>query len=60
MAQQNQDKMKKVLLWVTEQREEHPSLTLNAAFRKAEINFDLTPKECAFIERNFTKTEDCT
>ncbi len=58
MAPANHDKLKKVLLWVAEQREENPSLSLNDTFRKAEINFDLTPKECDFIERNFTEDKD--
>ncbi len=51
----NRDKLKKVLLWVNECLEEDPLLSLNETFHKAEIHFDLTPKECEFIERNFTQ-----
>lgn len=58
MAPQNQDKLKKVILWVSEQRETNPSLSLSDTFRKAEVHFDLTPKECEFIERNFTEAQD--
>ena len=58
MTPQNQDKLKKVILWVQEQREENPSLSLSEAFHKAEVHFDLTPKECGFIERNFTETQN--
>ncbi len=53
----NCEKLKKVIVWVSTKREEDPSLTLKEAFRKAEITFDLSPKECDFIERNFTETE---
>jgi hypothetical protein len=53
----NCDKLKKVLVWVSNKREEDPSLTLKETFRKAELTFDLSPKECDFIERNFTETE---
>ena len=57
MAQPNQEKVKKVLIWVNECLDEDPTLSLPETFRKAEIKFDLTPLECAFIERNFTKKE---
>ncbi len=55
MPPYNQDKLKKVILWVKEKREEKPSLSLADAFRKAQVNFDLSPKECNFLERNFTQ-----
>lgn len=55
MPIQNQDKLKKVLQWMNEERQQHPELSRNSAIRQAEIKFDLTPKECDFIERNFSK-----
>lgn len=55
MAPQNPDKLKKVLLWVNERLDEDPSLTVPKTFRKAEVHFDLSPKECEFIERNFAR-----
>ncbi len=53
----NHDKLKKVLVWVSQEREADPSLSLKETFRKAELTFDLSPKECEFIERNFTEND---
>ncbi len=55
MSSLNQEKLQKVLKWVCEELRSKPNLTRKEAFRKAEISFDLSPKECEFIERNFTE-----
>ena len=47
------DKMKKVLCWVSETLEAHPEKKRIDVFREAEIRFDLTPRECEFLDTHF-------
>ncbi|PIE57580.1 MAG: hypothetical protein CSA33_07625 [Desulfobulbus propionicus] len=48
------DKMKKVLSWVSEMLETHPEMTRSALLQKAELQFDLSPADCLFLDKNFT------
>jgi hypothetical protein len=45
------DKMKKTLCWISEMLKEHPEKSRQQIFSEAEIRFDLSPKECDFIDR---------
>lgn len=59
------DKMKKVLCWASEMLNEHPEKKRVDIFREAEIRFDLTPRECEFLDNHFVKgspenQENCT
>ena len=45
------DKMKKTLVWISEMLKEHPDKTRQQVISEAEIRFDLSPKECDFIDR---------
>ena len=49
------EKMKKVLCWVSEMLEERPEKKRIDVFREAEIRFDLTPRECEFLDSHFAK-----
>ena len=49
------EKMKKVLCWVSEMLEQHPEKKRIEIFRDAEIRFDLTPRECEFLDTQFAK-----
>ncbi|MCB2184682.1 MAG: hypothetical protein KQH63_21875 [Desulfobulbaceae bacterium] len=49
------DKMKKVLCWVSEYLQEHPKKKRADAFKEAEIRFDLSPLECEFLDKHFSK-----
>jgi len=49
------DKKKKVLCWVSETLEAHPEKKRIDIFREAEIRFDLTPRECEFLDTHFAK-----
>ncbi len=51
------DKMKKVLEWATETMIEFPEKTRIDIFHEAEIRFDLSPRECEFLNANFAR--DC-
>ena len=45
------DKMKKTLCWISEMIKEHPEKNRQQIIREAEMRFDLSPKECDFIDR---------
>lgn len=45
------DKMKKTLCWISETTKEHPEKNRQQIISEAEIRFDLSPKECDFIDR---------
>jgi hypothetical protein len=46
------DKMKKTVCWISEMIQAHPEKTRQQIISEAEIRFDLSPKECDFIDRN--------
>ena len=45
------DKMKKTLRWISEMIKDHPEKSREKIISEAEIRFDLSPKECDFIDR---------
>ena len=45
------DKMKKTLVWISEMLQAHPDKSRQQIISEAEIRFDLSPKECDFIDR---------
>ena len=54
------DKMKKTLCWISEMIKEHPEKNRQQIISEAEIRFDLSPKECDFIDRKFRNDSvDC-
>jgi hypothetical protein len=44
--------MKKTLCWISEMVRSHPEKSRRQIIGEAQIRFDLSPKECNFIERN--------
>lgn len=46
------DKMKKTLCWINEMLKAHPEKSRQQIINEAEIRFDLSPKECDFVDRN--------
>ncbi|MBW2502000.1 MAG: hypothetical protein JRD64_05140 [Deltaproteobacteria bacterium] len=46
------DRMKKTLCWISEMVRSHPEKNRRQIIGEAQIRFDLSPKECSFIERN--------
>ena len=46
------DRMKKTLCWIGEMVQNHPEKTRLQIIGEAQLRFDLSPKECDFIERN--------
>ena len=45
------DKMKKTLCWISDMLKEQPEKNRQQIISEAEIRFDLSPKECDFIDR---------
>ena len=45
------DKMKKTLIWISEMLHTHPDKSRQQIISEAEIRFDLSPKECDFVDR---------
>ena len=45
------DRMKKTLSWISEMLKAHPEKNRQQIISEAEIRFDLSPKECDFIDR---------
>lgn len=45
------DKMKKTLYWISEMLQTHPEKSRQQIISEAEMRFDLSPKECDFIDR---------
>ena len=44
------DKMRRVVLWISETVQTYPQKNRLDILREAEIKFDLSPRECEFIE----------
>jgi len=52
--------MKKALCWISEIINAHPEKNRQQIISEAEIRFDLSPKECDFIDRKLrTNSEEC-
>jgi len=49
------DKCRQALTELTHLLEQHPEKSRKELLQKVEIKFDLTPKDCAFLNQNFKK-----
>lgn len=52
------DRVKKALCWMAETIETHPEKKRETILQEAELRFDLSPAECAFLNKNFSTS--CT
>jgi hypothetical protein len=50
------DKTKQALAHLCQLCEDHPEVPRKKHLQQVEVKFDLTPKECEFLNRNFHKT----
>lgn len=50
------DKMKKAISWISATILECPQKSRNTVIEEAQIRFDLSPKECEFLNKNFGDT----
>ncbi len=49
------DKIRKAVRWISEMLREHPEKSRAAVIKEAEARFDLTPRECTFLEQDTPK-----
>lgn len=56
------DKLKKAVCWISETVQEHPEKSRKEVITEAELRFDLTPRECEFLNSNFKDliTKNCS
>ncbi len=47
--------LKKAVLWLGETVRQHPERQRADIVREAQLRFDLTPRECEFLNSNFNK-----
>ena len=52
------DKMRKTITWISEMVQLHPEKSRQQIICEAEIRFDLSPKECDFLNRKFLPAAD--
>lgn len=45
------DKIRKAVRWIGETIREHPEKSRAQIIKEAEVRFDLTPRECTFLEQ---------
>lgn len=49
------DKIRKAVCWISEMIREHPEKSRAKIVKEAEIRFDLTPRECTFLDQDTNK-----
>ena len=54
-TQKKGDKARQALTELTSLLEQHPEKTRKELLQLVEVKFDLTPKECEFLNQNFVK-----
>lgn len=47
--------LKKAVCWIGEIVRDHPEKKRNEIIKEAELRFDLNPRECDFLDKNFTE-----
>lgn len=52
--------LKKAIRWISETVQDHPEKTRDSIITEAELRFDLTPRECDFLNSNFKKLASAT
>lgn len=45
--------LKKAVCWISEVVQEHPEKKRDKIIKEAELRFDLNPRECDFLDKNF-------
>jgi hypothetical protein len=52
------DKIRKAIIWISEMVQLHQEKSRKQIISEAEMRFDLSPKECDFLNRKFTRSGD--
>ena len=54
------EKLKKTICWISDMLKDHPEKNRQQVISEAEVRFDLSPKECDFIDRKVRdKAAEC-
>ena len=54
------EKIKKAVRWIGETLQLYPNKERSSLIKEAEIRFDLSPRECEFLDKNFSEEiSDC-
>jgi hypothetical protein len=49
------DKIRKAVQWISDMVREHPDKERDLIVKEAEIRFDLTPRECSYLDKELDK-----
>ncbi len=52
------DILRKTIRWIAEIQQKHPEKNRKEIIRQAEINFNLSPRDCEFLDKNFSDSLD--
>lgn len=48
------DIMRKAIKWISDMQQSHPEKKREEIIKQAEVNFNLSPKDCEFLDKNFS------
>ncbi len=48
------DIMRKAIKWISDMQQNHPEKKREEIIKQAEVNFNLSPKDCEFLDKNFS------
>ncbi len=49
--------MRKAIKWISETQLEHPEIKRREVIQQAQIRFNLSPRDCEFLNKNFRGEE---
>lgn len=49
------DKIRKAVRWISDTLREHPEKARTTVVKEAEVRFDLTPRECTFLDKELDR-----
>ncbi|NOX26284.1 MAG: hypothetical protein GXP59_09290 [Deltaproteobacteria bacterium] len=51
------EKLRKTIKWISETQLEHPEIKRREVIQQAQIRFNLSPRDCEFLNKNFSGEE---
>ncbi len=56
-TQPHGEKLRKAIKWISETQLEHPEIKRREVIQQAQIRFNLSPRDCEFLNKNFRGEE---
>lgn len=56
-TQPHGEKLRKTIKWISETQLDHPEIKRREIIQQAQIRFNLSPKDCEFLNKNFSSGE---